>query len=556
MPAYFLTLSLAYRSLKILSRYNTLIVRQIIIVGGGSAGWLTAGIIASRFKHSGTGVKEPSNLDGNNRAHTDVKVTLIESPDIPTIGVGEGTWPSMRTTLKDMGVSESDFIRECDVSLKQGTRFNGWVDDNTAHYHHPFMLPAGYGDINLAEYWHEFREQVSFGDAVNSQGIVSDKGLSAKQISTPEFAFNLNYGYHLDAGKFANFLRKHCIDNLGVKHISDHVSNVVNNDSGDIGHLVTKKNGLLNGDLFIDCTGFSARLIGQHYQIPLKSISDVLFNDRALAVQVPYQEDHNNANSCTWSSAQSCGWIWDIGLSSRRGVGYVFSSQHTSDEDALIELKSYLAPSVTGNSSDTIEPKVLSFKPGYRTQFWYKNCVAIGLSGGFVEPLEASALVLVETAAKAVANNLASSFDVMPLVAKQFNQKFDYHWQQIIDFLKLHYVLNKREDQAYWSDHLNSETIPDSLADSLEMWKFRAPWQEDAPRSDELFSSASFQYVLYGMGFKTQISPFERRDQTMLQQKAQQHFIENQKRTAQLLNSLPSNRELQEKISQYGFQRI
>lgn len=537
-------------------------MRQIIIVGGGSAGWLTAGIIASRFQHHGAGLAEPNKTSqapnsGVNNNTGDLKITLIESPDIPSIGVGEGTWPSMRTTLQDMGISENDFIRECDVSLKQGTRFNGWVDDKSPHYHHPFMLPAGFGDINLANYWQEFRDQISFGNAVSPQGIVSDKGLSAKQISTPEFAFNLNYGYHLDAGKFASFLRKHCIDKLGVQHISDHVNSVVNNDtSGNIDHLVTKKNGLLHGDLFIDCTGFSARLIGQHYQVPLNDVSDVLFNDRALAVQVPYQDDNNNANSCTWSTAQSCGWVWDIGLSSRRGVGYVFSSQHSNDDQALIELKSYLSPSFPDTSVDAIEPKVLSFKPGYRTEFWHKNCVAIGLSGGFVEPLEASALVLVETAAKVVANDLASTFDVMPLVAKQFNQKFDYHWQQIIDFLKLHYVLNKREGQAYWKDHLDSQTIPSSLSDSLEIWKYRAPWQQDAPRSDELFSSASFQYVLYGMGFETQALPFERRNEGMLQQKAKQHFIENQKRTTQLLNSLTSNRELQEKISQYGFQPI
>lgn len=537
-------------------------MRQIIIVGGGSAGWLTAGIIASRFQNTSASFSDPkqtplpSNPDKNNSDPVGgLKVILIESPDVPTIGVGEGTWPSMRTTLQEMGVSETDFIRECDVSLKQGTRFNGWINNASPHYHHPFMLPAGFGDINLAEYWQAFRDQVSFGDAVSAQGLVSDKGLSAKQISTPEYGFNLNYGYHLDAGKFANFLRKHCIENLGVEHVSDHVTDVVNNDVGAIDHIVAKRHGLIHGDLFIDCTGFSARLIDQHYKVPLKNIANVLFNDRALAIQVPYQ-DNQNANSSTWSTARSSGWVWDIGLSSRRGVGYVFSSQHSNDDNALAELKSYLASDLSDDSIDALEPRTLSFQPGYRTEFWHKNCVAIGLSGGFVEPLEASALVLVETAAKVVANNLSAAFDVMPLVAKQFNQKLNYHWQQIIDFLKLHYVLNQRDDQPYWKDHLDANTIPDSLAESLEIWKYRAPWQQDAPRSDELFSSASFQYVLYGMGFETKISTLEHRKSNALQQKAQQHFIENKKRTAKLLEVLPSNSELQAKIKQYGFQRV
>ena len=537
-------------------------MRHIIIVGGGSAGWLTAGIIASRFQSTDISASKPKQTcdsPSQNEMHSDqlagLKVTVIESPDIPTIGVGEGTWPSMRTTLKSIGISETDFFRECDVSLKQGTRFNGWVNDSTPHYHHPFMLPAGFGDINLAEHWLEFSEQVSFADAVSSQGIISDKGLSAKQISTAEFAFNLNYGYHLDAGKFSNFLRQHCIEKLNVVHISDHVSEVVNKHLGDIEYIVAKHHGQLHGDLFIDCTGFNAHLIDKHYAVPFKSVSNVLFNDRALAVQMPYHENQN-AKSSTWSSAQSCGWIWDIGLSSRRGIGYVFSSQHCSDEKALKELKSYLKVEFSKPTLNEIEPRTLNFEPGYRSEPWHKNCVAIGLSGGFVEPLEASALVLVETAAKIVANNLSAAFNAMPIVAKQFNTKLNHHWLQIVDFLKLHYVLNQREDQAYWRDHLDSNNIPDSLSEALEVWKYRTPWQQDAPRSDELFSSASYQYVLYGMGYKTQQSSVEYRNKTEQQQKAQQYFLENRQRITQLISSLPSNLELNQKIRRYRFQRV
>lgn len=516
-------------------------VRKIVIVGGGTAGWLTAGVLASHYQAD---------------SDSGLEIVLVESPDVATIGVGEGTWPSMRSTLQKMGISETDFIRECDASLKQGSRFDNWVTGDTDYYYHPFSLPQGYGEFNLAGYWQMVRDKISFTDAVCQQGKICDRGLAAKQISTPEYAFNLNYGYHLDAGKFATFLQRHCVDKLGVRHILDHVTEINSRPNGDIESVNTKHSGPISGDLFIDCTGFASVLIGQHYDVPFKSVSDVLYNDTALAVQAPYKNENDPIASHTLSTAQSAGWVWNIGLPTRRGIGHVYSSKFISDENAERELRDYLEPIVGRSQAEKLPVRKISINPGHRTEFWHRNCVAIGLSAGFVEPLEASALVLVESSAKMIAQQLPENRDLMAISAKRFNEKFTNHWNRIIDFLKLHYLLNQQNDNGYWQANRNIESVPASLQESLTLWRHQPPWLDDAPNFDELFSSASFQYVIYGMGFSTKENPFSLRDEGANRDKANEFFKNNSNRTTQLINTLPSNRELINKIHEFGLAKI
>ncbi|NND81884.1 MAG: tryptophan 7-halogenase [Gammaproteobacteria bacterium] len=520
-------------------------IQSIVIVGGGTAGWLTAGVLASRFK----------SLAENNGA-VGIDVTLVESPDVQTIGVGEGTWPSMRTTLQSMGINETDFMRECNVSLKQGSRFDNWVTGESDYYYHPFSLPRGYGEFNLAPYWQLARDKISFADAVSIQSKLCDRGLAPKTIATPEFAFNANYGYHLDAAKFAAFLQQHCVEKLGVKHVLDHVTAVTAKDNGDIEAVQTRDSGAIGGDLFVDCTGFAALLIGDHYAVPFNTVQSVLFNDSALAVQVPYKDEQDPIASHTLSTAQSAGWVWSIGLPTRRGVGHVYSSAYIDDENAERELRNYLTPIVGRPEAEQLAVRKINMNPGYREHFWHRNCVAVGLSAGFVEPLEASALVLVEYSAKMIAQQLPANRAVMDLVAKRFNDKFAYHWNQIIDFLKLHYVLNQREDNGYWAANRNPDSVPDSLKEMLELWQFQSPWLQEAPRFDELFSSASFQFVLYGMGFVTQENPAGLRAEDETLAIANRLFSDNAKKTEQLLGALPTNRELVSKVAEHGFQKI
>ncbi len=516
-------------------------VKRIVIVGGGSAGWLTAGVIAA---------------DHIVNKETGIEVILIESPDIASIGVGEGTWPSMRTTLKKIGISETQFIRECDASFKQGSKFINWIKGNNEFYYHPFTLPEKYSDINLAEHWLPIKNKISFVDAVCPQSFIADRCLAPKQMPTPEYACVVNYGYHLDAGKFAVMLKKHCIDVLGVTYISDNVIRVNSTESDDIASLTTQVNGDISGDLFIDCTGFASLLLGQHYQIPFKDERGVLFNDSALAVQVPYTNPDGDIESCTHSTATESGWIWDIGLPTRRGVGYVFSSAYTTDEQAEETLRKYLEPTLGKTAADKVLPRKLTFNPGYRERFWHKNCVAVGIAAGFIEPLEATALVLIEQSARMISEQLPVNRALMDITARRFNDEFTHHWKKIIEFLKLHYVLTQRVDSDYWRDHCNPDTIPESLKELLMLWKYQRPWIHDTVRAGEMFPSASFQYVLFGMDTQNHYGEPNRRNNKKNVAMAHELFDENAKRAQQLVSRLPSNRELLKRLSEYSFPKI
>ena len=521
-------------------------INRVVIVGGGTAGWLTAGVIAA----------EHCIGSQNSSPEDSFQLTLVESPDIATIGVGEGTWPSMRSTLQKMGISETDFFRECSASFKQGTLFKGWRTGADDIYTHPFTAPHGYNEVNLAPHWQTAREQINFAQAVSPQSAMFAHKLAPKQISTPEYSFNLNYGYHLDAAKFAEFLRKHCVEKLGVTHIKANVTGINSADNGDIASIATDRHGNIAGDLFIDCSGSRALLLGEHFGIPVCSQSDILFNNTALAAQIPYTNEDDPIESCTLSTAQSAGWIWEIGLPSRRGIGHVYSSDHNTEERASEELLSYIASTVSEQAAAAATLRKVQFSPGYRAKFWHKNCVAIGMSAGFIEPLEASALVLVELSAAMIAEQLPANRQVMDLVAKRFNDKFLYRWDRIIEFLKLHYILSQRRDTQYWRDNCEASSIPEQLTDLLDLWRHQSPWHRDTNNVDEMFPSASFQYVLYGMDFETMPSQTQRRSEQADQQRAGRLFQENAARTQQLKTSLPTNRDLINKIHTFGFQKI
>ncbi|MFC3120317.1 tryptophan halogenase family protein [Agaribacter flavus] len=513
-------------------------IKDIVIVGGGTAGWLTAGTIAAKLKKD---------------KKSGFTVTLIESPDVPIIGVGEGTWPTMRRTLRAMGIRETDFIKACNVSFKQGAKFAKWVsgkDDD--FYYHPLVLPQDFDNTNLAEHWILGETEGSFSEAVCAQEYLCEQGLAPKQIATAEYASIANYAYHLDAGQFSVFIQEHCVNKLGVRHILDHVSKVNNAEDGDISSLSTKQNGELKGDLFIDCTGFKSLLLGENQQVPFKSCQDILFVDKAIAVHVPYADDSSPIASHTISTAQSAGWIWDIGLSTRRGVGHVYSSKYIDKDTALKELKDYIRPSC--ENVDALSYREIDIKAGHREIFWKRNCVAVGLSAGFLEPLEASALLLVEISAEMISEQLPANRAAMDIVAKRFNKTFLYRWACIIDFLKLHYMLNQRNDNQFWIDHRDPKTIPDSLTELLTLWKHKTPWHEDFEYSREVFPAASYQYVLYGMGFKTEASHLGLSESS--HERASKLFKKNALETQKLVSSLPTNRELLKKIHQYGLQPI
>ncbi|MHB8287172.1 MAG: tryptophan halogenase family protein [Caulobacteraceae bacterium] len=510
-------------------------VLNIVVAGGGTAGWLTAGLIAARHQ---------------DRMKTGFTVTLVESPGVGIIGVGEGTWPTLRASLQKIGVSETDFFRECDASFKQGAKFVGWATGEADDaYYHPLMPPQGFTQVNLAPHWLADGESRSFCDAVCPQGDICDHGLAPKMITTPEYQAVANYAYHLDAGKFAPFLQKHCTSKLGVRHVQADITTVNQDERGDIISLSTQQAGDIVGDLFVDCTGFASLLLGKTLGVPFVDCNDVLFCDTALAVQVPYAEPEAPIVSHTLSTAQSAGWIWDIGVQSRRGIGHVFSSGHISDAAAEDELRAYI-----GEAHRHLPVRKIKIRSGHRQTFWKNNCVAVGLAAGFLEPLEASAIVLVELSAKLISEQMPANREVMDIIAGRFNATTLYRWGRIIDFLKLHYALTRRTDSPFWIDNVDPASIPERLQNLLHLWKYQSPWFFDEfDRLEEVFPAASYQYVLYGMGFETEVEP---QDIASSRPLASKMMEQNLTATRKLRAQLPANRNLIEKILQYGMQTI
>lgn len=515
-------------------------VRHVVILGGGSAGWLTAALLA-REQHAG----EPGGI----------AVTLIESPNTPPIGVGEGTWPSMRDTLRRIGLPETTLIRDCDASFKQGSLFQGWMRGASAsegdRYRHPFTLPLGFGDVDLVAGWLQRHGDRPFAEVVSAQPHVCMAGHAPKQATTPEYAAVANYGYHFDAGKFGVQLREHAIANLHVRHVLDDVDLVLSHDDGDIAALRTRTHGDIAGDLFIDCSGLASVLIGQHYGIGVRSQKHLLFNDTALALQVPYATPDAPIACETIATAQPAGWTWDIGLPNRRGIGHVYSSAHLSHDEAEQHLLAYIRR--TGGPDAPGTPRRIAFDPGYRERFWHRNCVAVGLSAGFVEPLEASALALVELSAAMISDEMPATRSAMALVERRFNDAFTYRWERVVDFLKLHYVLSRRDDTAYWRDHRDPATLPDRLADLLALWRHRAPYRGDFARTEEVFPAASYQYVLHGMGFLPE--PSARLRHASVGEAAEPYFRETAHLARRMTGALPLQRSLITHIRAHGLPR-
>jgi hypothetical protein len=244
--------------------------------------------------------------------------------------------------------------------------------------------------------------------------------------------------------------------------------------------------------------------------------------------------------------------VWDIGLTSRRGVGYVFSSSHEADDAALEELQGHLA--AAGDLSPALSYRKIDINTGYRQEYWRRNCVAVGLSAGFLEPLEASAIVMIELSAKSIANLLPGRADGMRRAAQLFNETFRYRWERIVDFLKLHYVLTQRADSTFWMDNKRTESIPASLREGLEYWAHHCPWHEDFSHREEVFSAASYQYILYGMGFATAIPRTLLNDHD--RSKAGEKMRETARHGREMSASMPANRELLDKVRRYGLQKI
>lgn len=449
---------------------------NIVIVGGGTAGWLTAALIAA--KHQGE-IKERK-----------LTLTLIESRHTPTLGVGEGTWPSMKATLKTIGLSETAFLLYCNASFKQGSTFINWVKGND-RYHHPFSPP----DRSPGQQNHSQPTEVTAQCA--SQTDLIRHHIAPKLLAAGDYEGTMNYGYHLDADKFVSLLKVHCTSKLGVKHQYRNITTAQKDKAGNITHVVSENGEAFSGDLFIDCSGARALLLQGLFNIDTVNVSHVLPNNCALACRLPYKTHDAPIHSSTRATATPHGWIWDIALQHRRGIGHVFSTDFASKDKVENQLFDYVRQDPHLDESH-FETREIRFTPGYRAQFWHKNCVAVGMAAGFIEPLEATALALVEQSALFISAHLTTEPAIVKSIAHRFNRLMTHYWHEIIDFLKLHYTLSMRDDSDYWRSVSSCDNLPQTLKEKLLLWQALPASVYDTEMKTPLFSHNSFHYVLTG----------------------------------------------------------
>ena len=508
--------------------------KRILIVGGGTAGWITAGYLARTLAAGGCG---------------GVEITLVESADIGILGVGEGTFPTIRRTLRRIGVDEAELMRACEATPKQGAKFVHWRhcpgQGHPDHYLHAFQSTADPNGLDLMPYWLLGVAGNENWDQVNTpQKIVADAFRAPKLLSHADYVAPLNYAYHFDAVKLAHLLRDTAVG-LGVRHLTDTIDKVALAEDGSIASVTAREHGELTADLYVDCSGFRARLIGEALGVPYRSCRDVLFCDRALAVQVPYGRPDAAIPSYTISTAHEAGWTWDIGLHARRGVGYVYSSAHTEEGRAEEVLRGYL-----GEAGKSAEIRQLKFDAGFREINWRKNCVAIGLASGFFEPLEATGIVFAEVAAVMLSTLFPWGGD-NETAARQFNDIMLKRYRRALDFIKLHYGISERRDHDFWRDNVAPQSLPDSLHDLLDRWKHRPPDSIDIDLNIDIFTEGSWQYVLYGMGYKTDLSA--KAGVYRYHDEAKAAFADIRRQAAYACETLPTNRQLVDAIGHSRF---
>jgi len=504
--------------------------RRILIVGGGTAGWLTAAYLA---KH----------LALSERSH--LEVTVLESPDIGVIGVGEGTFPTIRTTLQFLGIDERRFIRETCATFKQGIRFVDWAHAPAGgqrhQFLHPFEAPFYTEGASLVPYWllQDEATRPPFAQAVTLQQRVAEARRAPKRAHEAAYAGPLNYAYHFDAVRLAKVLAERAQE-LGVQHVEATLGRVVHDAAGAIDHVETLQHGVFKADLYVDCSGFRAEMIGQAPGAAFKSVRHHLFADRALTCKLPCDDPDAPMESCTIATAHEAGWTWEIGLNGARGIGCVYSSDHMTDERAAEILRGYLGP-----GHDDLATRRIPFAAGWREKQWVKNCVAVGLSAGFLEPLESTGLVLIEAAVGMIAEMFPHSGPI-EAPARRFNELMNARFENIVNFLKLHYCVSRR-DEPFWRDNADLSSLPERLAEFLEQWKHRPPGRFDFMLDTETFAFFNYQYILYGMGYRTDMSA-ARADFTQGAE-AEKIFAKIRRFGDRALVDLPTHRSLIQQIN-------
>jgi tryptophan halogenase len=426
-------------------------VKSICIVGGGSSGWMTAAAIARRLPN--------------------IELTLIESPGIPTIGVGESTIGHINQFLHLLELKDEDWMPHCNATYKTSIKFIDFRE-NPTDKPHKFHYPFGKFDLidkpRGTMEWFLYRANNPDVDPSNFAEFYHDAILmtDANKLTRNEdnairgFEFGPDTAYHMDAALFGNYLRDHICLPSGMQHVLDTVVSVEQNDNGSIKEIVTE-HGRYAADLFIDCTGFKSLLLEQTMKVPFISFHDTLMNDSAIATVIPYIDQEKEMENYTSCTAIECGWVWNIPLWNRIGTGYVYSSKFATPEQAEEQFRRHLKSNrmlcPDAARADAAEIRHIKIKHGTHARAWEKNVVGVGLSNGFIEPLESTGLMLThEAIVKLIAALTMRDGHVTQFDVDLFNHAFQDQIIGFKHFISQHYALSRRNDTPYWQ-HITGE---------------------------------------------------------------------------------------------------
>lgn len=445
-------------------------IKKIVIVGGGTAGWIAAATLGNIFKDS------------------TLTIELVESEEIGIIGVGEATIPPLLASIRSLGIDEVEFIQATQASFKWGIKFEDWHTQGESYFH-PF------GSVGRSIDGHDFYQcwlkSQAEGDSTplmahSPEAMLSEQGrffLPFNAMHTP--LANAQYALHLDSALVGKYLRKFA-ENLGVTRIEGKVERVETTASGDIDRVILVSGQALQGDFFIDCSGFKGLLIEQTLQSGYADWSEYLPCNRAVTVQT---ENVGAPPPYTVATARDAGWTWRIPLQHRTGNGYVFCDKFCTDQQAIDTLLSSVQGPILS------EPRVIPFVTGIRKKVWNRNCLALGLAQGFLEPLESTAIHL-------VSKTLALFVRMFPdnkrdqIQIDEFNRRVLADYQEIRDFLVLHYCTTQRSDTPFWR-HCATMSIPKTLQQKIDFFSVAGGL---IPGVEELFQPTSWYAVFTGMG--------------------------------------------------------
>ncbi len=518
-------------------------IRNIVVLGGGTAGWMTAAYLGKALGPA-------------------VTITVLEAPTIPKIGVGEATIPNLHKVFFDfLGVAEEEWMRECNASFKMGVRFVNWhtagagearprprAAGRPAQLDPLFGILPNHNGLPLSHYWVRDRLAGATGEpfdyACYAQPPVMDRKLSPRFMDGSRWA---SYAWHFDANLVADFLRRFATQKQGVVHIEDTYTHASTDQRGFVTALHTEGGRTLPGDLFVDCSGFRSLLMNQLMREPFLDMGDHLLNDRAVATAVPHDDEAGGVEPYTSAIAMSSGWTWKIPMLGRFGTGYVYSSRFATQDEATREFCD-----MWGLDPEQQPLNHVKFRVGRNRRAWVRNCVGIGLSSCFLEPLESTGIYFIYASLYQLVKHFPDKH-FEPVLSSRFNAEIDTMFDDTRDFIQAHFSFAPRADTPFWRTCKELELAP-GFVEKVAMYK--AGLAVEMPVTDEstyygnfeaefrnFWSNANYYCIFAGLGVVPGHPLHTLAFRPEAVEAAQDVFAGIKRRQAELIDTLPSTYE-------------